>query len=354
LNKKGNKKIEKEKFLKEEFREETARLIANAEETVRTNFLRSFSLTEKLGECLTQQKSGKSRGSSGSRSDSGVVHTHLETIVRKRIAKTKMDLDKAISIIPICTGKKDTAEFINACEIALKDISEVDKPLLLKIITSKLTGNALEVTKYRNLETWEAIKSILEGTFEHKERALSVGLNTARMTQGETVAKFASRIEKLYYKLCAASTVSLSKTEALTVKNQTKKQAMIIFMTGLPNHLYTVLKARNPATLEECIKLALDEELEYNSKLNFEKIQENVEKLNINSERQGGSSDDAKRQNDVRGQVFNRGGNGYANQNGRNNNFNNRGGYNNGYNRNINRGGYNSFNTNTNNRGLKL
>jgi len=69
-----------------------------------------------------------------------------------------MDLDKAISIIPICTGKKDAAEFINTCEIALKDIPEVDKPLLLKIITSKLTENSLEVTKYRNLETWESIK----------------------------------------------------------------------------------------------------------------------------------------------------------------------------------------------------
>jgi len=79
-------------------------------------------------------------------------------------------------------------------------------------------------------------------------------------------------------------------------------------MTGLPNHLYIVLKARNPTTLEECIKLAFDEELEYNSKINIEKLHENVEKQNFKSERQGGSSDEAKRQNDGRGQVINRGG----------------------------------------------
>ena len=50
-----------------------------------------------------------------------------------------MDLDKAITKIPVCTGKKDVAEFINICEIALKDIADADKRLLLKIITSKLT-----------------------------------------------------------------------------------------------------------------------------------------------------------------------------------------------------------------------
>jgi len=93
---------------------------------------------------------------------------------------------------------------------------------LLKIITSKLTGNALEVTKYRTLDSWEAIKSILQGAFEHKisETALSIGLNTARMAEGESVAKFANRIEELYYKLCAASTVGLNKVEETVVKNQ--------------------------------------------------------------------------------------------------------------------------------------
>jgi len=66
-----------------------------------------------------------------------------------------MDLDKAIPMIPVCRGKKDVAEFINICEIELKDIADADKRLLLNIITSNLTGNALEVTKYSNLETWD-------------------------------------------------------------------------------------------------------------------------------------------------------------------------------------------------------
>ncbi|KAF5196926.1 Atp-dependent dna helicase, partial [Thalictrum thalictroides] len=178
-----------------------------------------------------------------------------------------MDLEKAISMIPICTGKKDSAEFINACEIAIKEVADADKPVLLKIITSKLTGNALEVTKYRELDTWAAIKSILEGAFEQKisERALSAALSAARMTEGESVTKFAARIEELYYKICEASTVGLPKSEALTLKNSWRRQAMNAFMTGLPEHLYTVLKSRNPESLEQCFKVAVDEDLEYRS-----------------------------------------------------------------------------------------
>ncbi|XP_016656657.1 uncharacterized protein LOC107882588 [Acyrthosiphon pisum] len=214
-----------------------------------------------------------------------------------------MDLDKAISMIPVCTGEKDVAEFINICEIALKDISEADKPILLKIITSKLTGNTLEVTKYNNLE-------------KISERALSIGLKyMARIAEGESVVKFAARIEELYYKLCAASTIGLSKAETQIVKNQTKKQAMIIFITGLPHHLYTVLNGRNPDTLEQCFKLATDEELEYNSKLEMEKLQGNIQIQNISNEKQAGGSNAEKQNVDSnKNQVFNRGGNGIAYQ----------------------------------------
>ncbi|XP_060857585.1 uncharacterized protein LOC132935139 [Metopolophium dirhodum] len=258
--------------VKKEFLEQTRKHIVKTEKTVRKNLVRTHSLTEQIGTTPRKQTVGRL----GTRSDSSVIHMQLESVVKKKTSK--MDLDKAIAMIPICTGKKDVAEFINICEIAIKETTEADTPILLKIITSKLTGNALEVTKYRNLETWGAIKTILEGAFEQKvsERALSIALNTARMAEGESVAKFASRIEELYYKLCAASTVGLAQAEADIVKKQTKKQAMIIFMTGLPHHLYTVLKSRNPSTLEQCFKTAIDEMLEYESKVEMDKLQRQI------------------------------------------------------------------------------
>jgi len=104
-----------------------------------------------------------------------------------------------------------------------------------------------------------------------------------------------NRIEELYYKLCAASTIGLNKSKETVVKNQTKKQTMIIFMTGLPHHLYIVLKARSPKSLEECIQIALEEEIEYNSKIKIEDLQNNEESQNFSkNENQGVSGGDTK------------------------------------------------------------
>ncbi|XP_060872907.1 uncharacterized protein DDB_G0289917-like [Metopolophium dirhodum] len=316
--------------VKKEFLEQTRKHIVK---TVKKKLVRTHSLTEQIGTAPRKQTVGRL----GTRSDSSVIHVQLESVVKKKMSK--MDLDKAIAMIPICTGKKDVAEFINICEIAIKETTEADTPILLKIITSKLTGNALEVTKYRNLETWGAIKTILEGAFEQKvsERALSIALNTARMAEGESVAKFASRIEELYYKLCAASTIGLAQAEADIVKKQTKKQAMIIFMTGLPHHLYTVLKSRNPSTLEQCFKTAIDEMLEYESKVEMDKLQRQ-----IGNGKQADVNNEEKRQNGGNtNNAVNRGGNGNSNQSNRNNNFN---GYNNRYVNHNNRNNYGNNN----------
>ncbi|XP_060855293.1 probable serine/threonine-protein kinase clkA [Metopolophium dirhodum] len=124
--------------VKKEFLEQTRKHIVKTEKTVRKNLVRTHSLTEQIGTTPRKQTVGRL----GTRSDSSVIHMQLESVVKKKTSK--MDLDKAIAMIPICTGKKDVAEFINICEIAIKETTEADTPILLKIITSKLTGNALE------------------------------------------------------------------------------------------------------------------------------------------------------------------------------------------------------------------
>ncbi|XP_060860624.1 probable cyclin-dependent serine/threonine-protein kinase DDB_G0292550 [Metopolophium dirhodum] len=125
---------------------------------------------------------------------------------------------------------------------------------------------------------------------------------------------------------------------------------MIIFMTGLPHHLYTVLKSRNPSTLEQCFKAAIDEMLKYESKVEMDKLQRQ-----IGNGKQADVNNEEKRQNGGNANnAVNRGGNSNSNQSNRNNNFN---GYNNRYSgygsHMVNRGGYRggngygrNFNTN--------
>jgi len=149
--------------------------------------------------------------------------------------------------------------------------------LLVKVINSKLAGNALEACKYRETSTWNSIKSILKGAFEHKssERTLTLGLHFARMKENECVAEYASRIEEIYYKLCTIATEKLNEAEAKIYKSQLKNQALIIFVNGLPKHLNLALKARDPKTLEDAMQVAKDEETEYNANLDVEKLRKN-------------------------------------------------------------------------------
>ncbi|KAL4153478.1 hypothetical protein QTP88_001311 [Uroleucon formosanum] len=220
------------------------------------------------------------------RTDKGVVHTELP--ITKRIRKprdmSEMDIDKATILIPVCTGAKNLSEFINTCDIAVKSVDKNNLPLLIKIINSKLAGNALEATKYRDTEKWEDIKSILKGAFEHRasERTLTIGLNFARMEENENVTSFASRVEELYYNLCTEGSKDMSEEESKVYKKQLKNQALIIFVNGLPKHLNLALKARDPKTLETAMQLAKDEEMEHNVNLQMEKLTKNIKNQNLN------------------------------------------------------------------------
>ncbi|KAL4121959.1 hypothetical protein QTP88_014375 [Uroleucon formosanum] len=259
----------------------------------------------------------------GLRTDKGVVHTELP--ITKRIRKPKdmseMDIDKATTLIPVCTGAKNLSEFINTCDIAVKSVDKNNLPLLIKIIKSKLAGNALEATKYRDTEKWEDIKSILKGAFEHRasERTLTIGLNFARMEENESITSFASRVEELYYNLCTEGSKDMSEEESRVYKKQLKNQALIIFVNGLPKHLNLALKARDPKTLETAMQFAKDEEMEHNANLQMEKLTKNIKNQNLNGN------------NNTLGNNVNQNNNNQNFNRGYNNNY---GGQNNGYNNN--------------------
>ncbi|KAL4150001.1 hypothetical protein QTP88_003851 [Uroleucon formosanum] len=121
-----------------------------------------------------------------------------------------------------------------------------EREIAVALTKIKLSGNVLEASKYRETDIWEEIKSILKGVFEHRasEIILTIKLNCAQMIE---------------------------------------KQALIVFINGLPKHLKLVLKARDP-TLEEAMQMAKDEEIEHNSKVKIENLQNKVEQQDFDIE----------------------------------------------------------------------
>ncbi|KAL4101226.1 hypothetical protein QTP88_021246 [Uroleucon formosanum] len=136
---------------------------------------------------------------------------------------TKVSLDKVTGMIPICTGERDVHQFIRACELACSMVDKEDITILTKFINTKLFDRALEVCRYRDVSKWEGIKLILLDAFESQRTAssLQVALNS--------------------------------------------EQTLVVFLKGLIPNLRTIVKSRNPPTLEAALQLAKEEETELTS-----------------------------------------------------------------------------------------
>jgi hypothetical protein len=64
--------------------------------------------------------------------------------------------------------KQERMTYINiqACELALESVEDKNIPIVIKYITTRLSGKALEAINYKNTSRWTYIKKYLTGAFE--------------------------------------------------------------------------------------------------------------------------------------------------------------------------------------------
>ncbi|KAE9524461.1 hypothetical protein AGLY_015182 [Aphis glycines] len=166
-----------------------------------------------------------------------------------------------------------------------------------------------------------------------------IGLNSVRMKNDEDVLTYTGRVEQLYYNLCNATLANKTPEEARILRQTLKDQALAIYINGLQMDLQTILRARNPETLELAMQMARQLEIEFS----FNKELRN----NENKTSQGGNKNN----------NGNRWSNNYQGNNPSGKNFGYKQNYNRGQNRqnlnnynNVNRSNnFNSFGRNNNN-----
>jgi len=176
-------------------------------------------------------------------------------------------LEDVFKLIPLCTGIDDIYQFINACDMAVSLVEETNAPTLVKYITIRLTGRALEMIKYKNVSKWSYIKSYLTDAFEvtATTSTLQIQLNSIKIHNNEDVNDYCHRVEKLYYQLCTASKLGKLDSEAKIIHETLKEQSLANFIKGLVEPIRTIVKSRNPKTLEIAKQLSKAEEVEYNT-----------------------------------------------------------------------------------------
>ncbi|KAE9528560.1 hypothetical protein AGLY_012135 [Aphis glycines] len=111
-------------------------------------------------------------------------HTELTFGRKPRVKKmVTIKLEETFKLIPMCTGEDDNYPFINTCDMAVNLVEEKCAPTLVKYITTRLSGRALEMIKYKNVTKWVYIKSYLMDAFEDTTTAssLQTQLNSIKM-----------------------------------------------------------------------------------------------------------------------------------------------------------------------------
>ncbi|KAE9521559.1 hypothetical protein AGLY_018023, partial [Aphis glycines] len=204
----------------------------------------------------------------GLRSTPNLVHTELGPEKRKqrtKMSSVKATIEQVTAMISICADAKDVCSFIGACDYACEAVDRETIPLLVKFINTRITGKALEVCRYRETSDWETIKKILRGAFEQQlsPQTLQIGLNSVRMKNDEDVLTYTGRVEQLYYNLCNATLANKTPEEARILRQTLKDQALAIYINGLQMDLQTILRARNPETLELAMQMARQLEIEF-------------------------------------------------------------------------------------------
>ena len=77
-----------------------------------------------------------------------------------------MSIGEALKIVNVFKGEKDTVNtFIANVETALDVVSNENKPRLFRFVLTKIEGEPRNAIQYRNIETWENLKTFLLNTY---------------------------------------------------------------------------------------------------------------------------------------------------------------------------------------------
>jgi hypothetical protein len=194
--------------------------------------------------------------------------TAAQPSTSKTPVTTKPELDFSVlcKFINKFDGSRDKLNaFINNCRSAIDFASQSQQFIILKYIISQLEGRAETACSIKDFETWEQLEEFLKSQFGERKHyaALLSDLQASRQANSESVNQFALRIESCLSKLLTEINISIptkKKGELAGRVAAMQDLALHTFVIGLNPQLSTVVRCRDPETLNEAINFATSEE----------------------------------------------------------------------------------------------
>lgn len=187
-------------------------------------------------------------------------------IMSKSEASCAMSVDFNILskfIKPFDGDRGKLTSFIRNCNNAFQLASREQDDLLFKFILAQLEGKAEAACSLKCFSNWQELKTFLKLTFgevKHRDHLL-LDLQTCKIRPNEDISQYSLRIETCLTKLQTDITHSTQiKSELEGRIANTEDLALHTFLLGIPSHISTIVRCRNPRSLNEAIDLAIQEE----------------------------------------------------------------------------------------------
>ena len=113
----------------------------------------------------------------------------------------KLKLEQAAKFVPEFNGKRDDlSKFISCGDFAIENVSNSYKYLLFEIIKNKLVGDAYNIVRFKDVESWEQLKVALHDKYGEKKNIahLQLEVSSARQNKDEDVRAFSERLNSIH------------------------------------------------------------------------------------------------------------------------------------------------------------
>lgn len=200
---------------------------------------------------------------------------------------SKFNLKTAQKLIPKFEGNsRDLHRFLSCAGDVYETVaSDEDEQIFFGLIKSKLVGNAYDVYKYGNYNSWRELKAGLNAKFETRlsKFTLQTQLGQMRQKPGENVLDFVQRITTTFSLLNEATKADI-KDEALVIAllKENEKQAVRAFEDGLMNgQLQMLAKVYEEKKLSSITSYIIDHasRLEQRNQMAQEAVRQQQQKL---------------------------------------------------------------------------
>lgn len=199
---------------------------------------------------------------------------HLHSTQRQPTGiMTDLNISLFFKIIPTFDGKtSEVHKFLTCCDVIYKTLTTVEsKKQFVEFLSTKTSGRAYDVLRYKNLKTFAEIRKEFQIQFLEKKSLaqLQSELLLIKQSPSERVSDFSNKVEKLLSDLNSVSSSQASTTDLPeTLANFNHQTALRAFQEGLREPIKTIIKASRFTQLHEAITSALNEDVQNSTKTN--------------------------------------------------------------------------------------